>query len=115
MPETFDCGGGCGCVDCTGCVRFGKRCIIVDRRQTSASFAKMAREKLGEKLGLHEVVTINLKKMRLVDVGVRLSEILGEPIAVPAHKALAQVNCRFENKPLAEIVEALGFVKIPSQ
>jgi len=115
MAETHDCGGGCSCSDCSGCIRWGTRCIIFQKRQTSTTFAQVAKEKLGQTLGLDEAVTINLKKMRLVDVGARLSGILGEPIAVPVHKALTQVTCRFENKPLSEIVTELGFLKIPPE
>ena len=111
MPER-DCGAGCGCDGCSGCIRWGSRCIIIKRAAVAGLTAQFDAIK-GKKLRASEQVTINLTDMELVDAAHLISRILSDPIAVPVDKLHKTVKLKVKDKPLSQVVEKLGLVSMP--
>lgn len=111
MPER-DCGAGCGCDGCAGCIRWGSRCIIIKRARV-AGFAAQFEAIKGRKLRATEVVTVNLTDMTLVDAAHLISKVVSDPIAVPVDKLHKTVKLKLKDKPLSQVIEKLGLVSVP--
>ena len=104
-----DCGGGCACIKCAGCIRAGGRCKIFPIRGTLQQVAEEM-EPLEERFGPEELVTINVSDLTLAEVAAMLSGMLRDPLAIPAEMALEPVSMRMEEAPLSEVLEALGLL-----
>ena len=103
-----DCGGGCACIKCRGCIRAGERCKIFPIRGTLELAETM--EPLEERFGPEELVTINVSDLTLAEVAAMLSGMLRDPVAIPAEMALEPVSMHMEDARLSEVVEALGLL-----
>jgi hypothetical protein len=108
-----DCGGGCACDNCGGCIRYGgNRCKIFPR-PAGASLAPEELEPLATKLAMDDQVTISVTDMTLAEVGLFVSSVLGDPVAVPAGDALRRTSIKLEDVPLSTVVERVGLVRMP--
>lgn len=112
MPIEHDCGPRCQCDNCSGCIRWGSKCVIILSPAPGGN-PQEAIEIPGEKLSLQEKVTISVSNISLADVAVYLGNLSRDPIGIPAERARDQVKLKAKNKPLLEIVEKLGLVKLP--
>lgn len=109
-----DCGSGCACNNCGGCIRAGTRCKIFPKPRAGfegdqAGVAKALRP-LTRRLGMDELVTINVTALTLAEAGLLVSTMLSDPIAVPADKALKPVRIRMRDVPLSQVVDKLGLI-----
>jgi hypothetical protein len=111
-----NCGGGCSCENCGGCVRGKFGCIIFPSPSKGPGGAPNLLAALNppeKKLALSEVVTLSVSDLTLVDVALFMGSILRDPIAIPADKAYTKVKLKATNKSLLEIVEKLGLLRMP--
>ena len=111
MPGFNDhnCGRGCSCLKCAGCIRAGSRCKIFPARPSLAELAEVV-EPVEDPLGPEELVTINVSDLTLAEVAALISSVLRDPLAIPAEMALEPISMRMEDAPLSEVVEALGLL-----
>lgn len=111
MPEfEHDCGRGCACNNCGGCIRAGSRCKIFPLQSLSAAEITEALKPSEERVGADEIVTINVSDLNLAQVGALVSSLLRDPIAIPAERALEPVSIRLKDASLARVVEELGLL-----
>ena len=64
MPgfNEHNCGRGCACNKCSGCIRAGNRCKIFPAQPSLAELAEVA-EPVDDPLGPEELVTINVSDL----------------------------------------------------
>jgi len=109
MPIRFNCGRGCSCTGCGGCIRSGNTCHIFPATSSPEALAEV--RPIDNKYGLDQVVTAHLDEMSLADAAYFLSTLVDEDLAVPAHLTHQPVTLEAEDVTLATLVENLGLLR----
>ena len=106
MPVVHNCGGGCSCSNCGGCIRSGTTCHIF-------STAVAERVEPGARLKMDDTVTISVSELSLAEVGAFVGSVVSEPLAIPADaRALAPTTLRLADVTLSTVIEQLGLVRL---
>lgn len=113
MPRTFNCGRGCTCTGCGGCIRSGSTCHIFPATNGGANLVDVRAQvrPIDEKYDLEQVVTAHLGDLTLADAAYFLSTLVDQDLAVPADLAYDQVTLEAEDVSLGSLVDDLGLLR----